>query len=263
MSHGGEIRRSRNLTWRDVEFNESDFGQKSAMTTEPDQKSMELKQNADITAKDEERQEPQEEKELRRSERTRKTPVRYGYDEYADTATCRVRHVAYHLSEVDEPSTIQEAKSNDAPEWKVATDAEYNSLIENKTWQLVELPPGRKAIGCKWVFKLKHDVDGRVERFKARLVAKGYAQKYGIDYDEILLPVVRFSSIRLLLAFAVQHDFLIHQMDVQTAFLNGKLDEEICDPPYEKGAYGNFQKTRLNTTFKRFSNMFQMVFKHV
>ena len=139
-----------------------------------------------------------------------------------------MRHVAYHLSEVDEPSTIQEAKSSvHAAEWKVATDAEYNSLIENKTWKLVELPPGRKAIGCKWVFKLKHDVDGKVERFKARLVAKGYAQKYGIDYDEIFSPVVRFSSISLLIAFAVQHDMLIHQMDVETAFLNGKLGEEI------------------------------------
>ena len=227
---------------RDVEFNESDFGQKSAMTTEPDLKSIEVNQNADTTRKDEEvaeirrsekeeeRQEPQVhvEQELRRSERTRKTPVRYGYDEFADTATYRVRHVAYHLSEIDEPSTIQEAKSSDhAAEWKVATDAEYNSLIENKTWMLVELPAGRRAIGCKWVFKLKYDVDGRVERFKARLVAKGYAQKYGIDYDEIFSPVVRFSSIRLLLAFAVQHDFLIHQMDVETAFLNGKLDEEI------------------------------------
>ena len=77
------------------------------------------------------------------------------------------------------------------------------------------------------MFKLKHDVDGRVERFKARLVAKGYAYKYGIDHDEIFSPVIRFSLIRLLLAFAVQHDFLIHQMDVGTAFLNGKLDEEI------------------------------------
>ena len=140
---------------KDVEFNESDFGQKSAITTEPDQKSIEMKQNGEITAKDEgevaeitrskkdeEQQEPQEEKELRRSERTHKTPVRYGFDEYADTATCRVLHVAYHLSEVDEPSTIQEAKSSDhAAEWKVAVDAEYNSLIENKTWKLVELPP--------------------------------------------------------------------------------------------------------------------------
>ena len=62
-----------------------------------------------------------------------------------------MRHVAYHLSEVDEPLTIREAKSSDhAAEWKVATDAEYNSLIENKTWKLVELPPGRKAVGCKW-----------------------------------------------------------------------------------------------------------------
>ena len=219
---------------RDVEFNESDFGQKSAMTTEPDPKSMEGKQNADTTAKDEEvvaetrRSETEEQQELRRSKRTCKVPVRYGYDEYADTATYHVRHVAYHLSEVDEHSTIQKAKSSDhAGECKVATDAEYNSLIENKTWKLVELPPGRKAIGCKWVFKLKHDVDGKVERVKARLVAKGYAQKYGIDYDEILSPVVRFSSIRFLIAFAVQHDMLIHQMDVETAFLNGKLGEEI------------------------------------
>ena len=77
------------------------------------------------------------------------------------------------------------------------------------------------------MFKLKHAADGTVERFKARLVAKGYTQKYGIDYDETSSPVVRFSSIRLLLAFAVQNDLLIHQMDVETTFLNGKLDEEI------------------------------------
>ena len=77
------------------------------------------------------------------------------------------------------------------------------------------------------VFKLKHATDVTVECFKACLVAKGYAQKYGIDYDDTFSPVVRFSSIRLLLAFAVQNDLLIHQMDVETAFLNGKLDEEI------------------------------------
>ena len=137
-----------------------------------------------------------------------------------------MHHIAYHLCEIDEPSTIQEAKSSDhAAEWKVATDSEYNSLIENKTWKLVELLPRRKAIGCKWVFKLKHAADGTVERFKARLVAKGYAQKYGIDYDETFSPVVRISSIRLLLAFAIQNDLLIHQMDVETAFLNGKLDD--------------------------------------
>ena len=89
----------------------------------------------------------------RRSVRTRRAPVRYGYEEYAETATHRVHHVAYHLSGIDEPTTIQEARSGDhAAEWKVATDSEYNSLIENKTWRLVELPPERKAVGCKWVF---------------------------------------------------------------------------------------------------------------
>ena len=151
-----------------------------------------------------------------------------GYEEYADTATHRVHHVAYHLSRIDEPTTIQEARSGDhAAEWKVATDSEYNLPIGKKTWRLVELPPGRKAVGCKWVFRLKHSCNGTVERFKARLLAKGYTQKYGIDYGETFSPVVRFSSIRCLLAFAVQNDLLIHQMDVETAFLNGKLDEEI------------------------------------
>lgn len=107
-----------------------------------------------------------------------------------------------------------------AEEWMAAADSEYNSLIENSTWKLVELPPGRTAIGCKWVFKAKHDSQGKVNRFKARLVAKGYAQKYGIDYDETFSPVVRFSSIRALLAFAFQNNMIIHQMDVVTAFLN-------------------------------------------
>jgi len=80
--------------------------------------------------------------EPRKSGRTQKAPVRYGYDEYADTAIHRVRHVAYHLCETDEPSNIQGAKSSDqAAAWKVATDSEYNSLIENKAWKLVELHP--------------------------------------------------------------------------------------------------------------------------
>ena len=84
-----------------------------------------------------------------------------------------------------------------------------------------------QPIECKWVFRAKHGKDGKVERYKACLVAKGYAQKYGVDYNETFSPVVRFSSIRALLAFAVQNDMLVHQMDVVTAFLNGHLKEDI------------------------------------
>ena len=123
---------------------------------------------------------------------------------------------------------MEEALSSDhAKEWKAATDSEVDSLLESETWELMELPPDRKPIGCKWVFKVKHGSDGSVEWLKGQLVAKGCSQKYGIDYDETYSPAVRFSSIRGLLAFAVQNSMLIHQMDVVTAFLNGKLDEEI------------------------------------
>ena len=175
-----------------------------------------------------EQQKPQEVR--RSSERQKRPPIRYGRDEYADMATVenQVQHVAYNVCQIPEPKSMEEAlQSEYSKEWKTAADMEYQSLIDNETWDLVELPQGRKPVGCKWVFKVKHRIDGRVERFKGRLVAKGYAQKYGIDYDETFSPVVRFSSIRALLAYAVQNDMLIHQMDVVTAFLNGTLSEEI------------------------------------
>ena len=94
-------------------------------------------------------------------------------------------------------------------------------------WELVEPPPGRNIVGSKWVFRVKYKSDGTIERFKARLVAKGYSQIPGLDYDETFSPVVRFPSIRALLAYAVENNMLVHQMDVVTAFLNGNLDEDI------------------------------------
>ena len=158
-----------------------------------------------------------------------KKPVtRFGVDEYADTSTVEAQHVAFRVSEIDEPTTIEEALSGDhSQQWKMAADAEYKSLMENKTWELVKLPEGRRTIGCKWVFRVKYDSNGQVESFKGRLVAQGYSQKYGINYDETFSPVARFSSIRTLLAFAAEMGMQIHQMDVVTAFLNGDLKEEI------------------------------------
>ena len=105
--------------------------------------------------------------------------------------------------------------------------SEYQSLMENETWRLVKLPTGRKPVGYKWIFKTKCTSDCKVERCKARLVAKGYTQKPGEDYDETYSPVVRYSSIRALPAFAVQNGMIVHQMDVVTAILNRTLDEEI------------------------------------
>ncbi len=155
----------------------------------------------------------------------RKPPIRYGRDEFASLGT-------EIESSASVPKNLKEAlESNLAKEWRAAADSEYLSLVENDTCDSVTLPPNKTAIGCKWVFKMKYGDeygdDGSVARYKGRLVAKGYSQKYGVDYEETFAPVVRFSSIRALLAFAVQNDMLVHQMDVQTAFLNGTLEEEI------------------------------------
>ena len=98
-------------------------------------------------------------------------------------------------------------------------------LHTNEVWDLVELPSGRKAIGCMWVFKRKHDVDRSVERHKARLVAHGFNQKYGVNYHETFCPVIRFEYARIIIA--AKYDLKIHQSDITTVFLNGELKEDI------------------------------------
>ena len=118
--------------------------------------------------------------------------------------------VAYALPIADDdvPSTYTEAISNsDGVKWKQAMNEEMQSLHKNRTWELVRLPKGKKAIGCKWVYAKKEGFPGKNEiRYKARLVAKGYAQKEGIDYNEVFSPVVKHSSIRILLALVAQYD---------------------------------------------------------
>ena len=92
---------------------------------------------------------------------------------------------------------------------------------------LVELSRGIKTIGCKWIFKTKHDSKGNVERYKARLVAKGYTQKEGINYEETFSPVSKKDSLRIVMALVTHFDLELHQMDIKTAFLNGDLHEEV------------------------------------
>jgi len=134
---------------------------------------------------------------------------------------------AVHAVE-DEPNSYEDAMSRDDRQlWHAAMVSELDSIQRNGTWELIELPEGRRPIGCKWVFKIKRKADGSIDRYKARLVAKGYSQQAGIDYHETFAPVAKFTSIRLLLALAAHHDYEVHQMDVRTAFLNGDLDVDI------------------------------------
>ena len=111
-------------------------------------------------------------------------------------------------------------------------DNEIQSMYYNQVWNLVDNVPGRKTVGCKWIFKKKTNMDGKVHTYKARLVAKGFTQTHGVDYDETFSPVVKIKSIRVMLAIVAFHDYEIWQMDVKTAFLNGKLAEDVytCQP---------------------------------
>ncbi len=156
----------------------------------------------------------------RRSYRDRHEPERYGF---LITDDDRVE-----LIDEDEPTTYQEAVSTpDSDKWIEAMKSEMQSMSDNQVWNLIDPPEGVKTIGCKWVFKKKTDMDGKVQTYKARLVAKGYRQVHGIDYDETFSPVAMLKSIRILLAISAYYDYEIWQMDVKTAFLNGKLLEDV------------------------------------
>ena len=130
--------------------------------------------------------------------------------------------------ENDDPVTIDDLKHReDAGKWQKAMRDEIDSLHANKTWDLVERPKNCRTIQTKWVFKTKRNQNGDIVRHKARLVARGFTQRYGIDYAETYSPVVRYTTVRLLVAWAATHKMKIHQMDVVTAYLQGDVEEEL------------------------------------
>ena len=110
-----------------------------------------------------------------------------------------------------------------SPHWKAAMDKEMHSLLKNHTWDVVPLPFGKTAVGCKWVHTKKHHADGTLERYKSRLVARGFTQSYGIDYFETFAPVAKMETVRLLLALVAHFQRVIRQFDVKNAFLHGDL----------------------------------------
>jgi hypothetical protein len=153
---------------------------------------------------------------LRRSTRDRHPSTRYSVDEYV------------LLTDGGEPECYAEAMEDEhKSEWVDAMQDEMKSLHDNHTFDLVKLPKGKRALTNRWIYRVKQEEHTSQPRYKARLVVKGFRQRKGIDFDEIFSPVVKMSSIRVVLSLAASLDLEIEQMDVKTAFLHGDLEEEI------------------------------------
>ena len=128
------------------------------------------------------------------------------------------------------PRNMKEARSrSDWNNWWMASLAEFKSLLHNNTWEEVTINKEEKTIGTRWVYIIKHDEYGKPSKYKARLVAQGFTQKCGINYDsdEIYTPVASLTSLRLLIAMGTMMGAEIHHLDVDSAYLNGKINRDI------------------------------------
>ncbi|KAL5752812.1 hypothetical protein ACOSQ2_023319 [Xanthoceras sorbifolium] len=210
---------------RDVIFNENlmykdrSIAESSSSTTEAETKEFaefEEISGSDVQISPETVQEELDEPELRRSSRVPKPIQRYSPS----------LHYLL-LTDSGEPECYDEAMQvEDSVKWESAMRDEMDSLMSNQTWELAELPPGKKALHNKWVFRIKEEHNGN-KRYKARMVVKGFQQKEGIDYNEIFSPVVKLTTIRLVLKIVAAENLHLEQLDVKTAFLHGDLEEEI------------------------------------
>jgi hypothetical protein len=124
-----------------------------------------------------------------------------------------------------EPSNFDEAAKHKV--WKDAMIEEYESILKNDVWEVVPRPQGKSVVTSKWIYKIKHAADGRVEKFKAKSVARGFFQKEGIDYDEIFALVARYTSIKVIISLVSASNWKLHQMDVKTVFFNGEVEQEV------------------------------------
>lgn len=133
--------------------------------------------------------------------------VKYPMSHYVSNHRLSESNMSFvnQLSTVSIPNSVQEALSD--PKWKVAMNEEMKSLQKNETCELVDRPPRKKTVGCRWVYTMKYKADGTIERFKARLVAKGYTQTHGIDYTETFAPVAKINTVRVLLSLAANLDW--------------------------------------------------------
>lgn len=162
------------------------------------------------------------------------------YDGFLD-----IEHLFLTLD--DEPRSYQEAILRpDSRKWIQAMNEEMESVKKNETWTLEPTQNWKNVIDCRWVFKIKRRPDGHINRYKARLVAKGYEQKHGVNYQETFSLVVKFDSLRMILAIVAAEDMKLHQFDVKTAFLYGNLEENILMKQPEGCDDGTDRVCRLN-----------------
>lgn len=110
------------------------------------------------------------------------------------------------------------------PNWYIAMKEEIPARHNNGTWILIDLPIGKKAVGCKWVYTIKLNADGSLDRFKARLVPKGFNQTAGVGHEETFSPVAKLNSVRILISLAAIMDWELHPLDVKNAFLHGVVE---------------------------------------
>lgn len=159
-----------------------------------------------------------------------------------------IRYRDAFFSACNDPVTYEDAMTGDnSDDWKTAMNDEMSSLNKNLTWKLVDLPQNKKPINNGWIYKTKYKANGDVDRYKARLVIKGCAQVHGIDFQETFSPVVKYDSIRVILAIAAARKLMLRQFDIKTAFLYGDLEEDI----YMKQPKGYEDGTQLVCKLQR------------
>lgn len=152
------------------------------------------------------------------------------YDEALEYAFATAEHAFKVSASSSEPRSYSEAMKRPPDErmhWHNAATQEIEALVRNGTFELVELPPGRRAIGCRWVFKVKRNADGSIERYKARVVAQGFSQRPGFEYHDTFAATPRWASLRAVLALAAIENLVLYSVDISNAFLNGELKEEV------------------------------------
>ena len=155
----------------------------------------------------------------------RSSHIRKPYPKYVDGDFVEVICNTMESRDLEDPSSFEEAQG--VKEWQISMGEEITALIKNETWELVPCPTGVEPVTCKWVYKVKRQLDGSVDWYKARLVAHGFSQRFEIEFDETFSLVAKLTTVLVLIALAASKDWRLWQMDVKNAFIHGEIDKEI------------------------------------